>query len=53
MRMGADATPSAADILNEADDDTLVAIFRDYGDEPRAARLVREIVRRRATKPFR
>lgn len=52
MRMGADATQSAADILNEADDETLVRIFREYGDEPRAARLVREIVRRRATKPF-
>jgi 16S rRNA (cytosine1402-N4)-methyltransferase len=52
MRMGADATQTAAEILNEADDETLVAIFRDYGDEPRAVRLVREIVRRRATKPF-
>ena len=52
MRMGADATQSAADILNEADEETLVRVFRDYGDEPRAARLVREIVRRRATKPF-
>ncbi|MDQ2668139.1 MAG: 16S rRNA (cytosine(1402)-N(4))-methyltransferase RsmH [Gemmatimonadota bacterium] len=52
MRMGTDATIPAADILNEADDDTLVKIFRDYGDEPRAARLVREIVRRRENKPF-
>jgi 16S rRNA (cytosine1402-N4)-methyltransferase len=52
MRMGADATQTAADVLNEADDETLVRIFREYGDEPRAARLVREIVRRRATKPF-
>ena len=52
MRMGADATQSAADILNEADDETLVKIFRDYGDEPRPARLVREIIRRRANKPF-
>ena len=52
MRMGTDVTRSAADILNEADDETLVTIFRDYGDEPRAARLVREIVRRRSTKPF-
>ena len=52
MRMGADAGQSAADILNAADDATLTQIFRDYGDEPRAGRLVREIVRRRATKPF-
>ena len=52
MRMGADATQPAADILNEADEETLVAIFRDYGDEPRAARLTREIVKRRTTRPF-
>ncbi len=52
MRMGADATQSAADILNEADDESLVKIFRDYGDEPRAARLVREVIRRRENKPF-
>ena len=52
MRMGADATQTAADILNEADEETLGSIFRDYGDEPRAARLTREIVKRRSTRPF-
>ena len=52
MRMGADATQSAADILNEAAAETLTKIFRDYGDEPKAGRLAREIVRRRNTKPF-
>ncbi len=30
----------------------LATIFRDYADEPRAGRLAREIVRRRASKPF-
>ena len=52
MRMGADATRSAADILNGADEGELATMFRDYGDEPRAARLAREIVRRRDTRPF-
>jgi 16S rRNA (cytosine1402-N4)-methyltransferase len=52
MRMGADAPRSAAEILNEAEESELTSIFRDYGDEPRAARLAREIVRRRATRPF-
>jgi len=52
MRMGADAPQSAAELLNDADVETLAQIFRDYGDEPRAARLAREIVRRRETKPF-
>jgi 16S rRNA (cytosine1402-N4)-methyltransferase len=52
MRMGADTEPSAAELLNEATDRELAAIFRDYGDEPRAARLAREVVRRRGTRPF-
>lgn len=52
MRMGADAAGSAADILNGEDETTLTAIFRDFGDEPRAGRLAREIVRRRANQSF-
>ena len=52
MRMGADAARSAADLLNDADEDELARLFREYGDEPRAARLAREIVRRRANRPF-
>lgn len=52
MRMGADATRSAAELLNESDEGELTTLFRDYGDEPRAGRLAREIVRRRATRPF-
>jgi 16S rRNA (cytosine1402-N4)-methyltransferase len=51
MRMGPTGS-SAADILNTADDQTLEAIFREYGDERRARRLVSEIVRRRARHPF-
>ena len=55
MRMGGsgDAAPSAGELLDTASDEELVRIFRDYGDEPRAGRLAREIVRRRATRPFR
>ncbi|MEO8449011.1 MAG: 16S rRNA (cytosine(1402)-N(4))-methyltransferase RsmH [Gemmatimonadota bacterium] len=45
--------PTAADLLNEAPPETLRDWFRDYGDEPRADRLAREIVRRRATGTFR
>jgi 16S rRNA (cytosine1402-N4)-methyltransferase len=52
MRMGHDATRSAADLLNEADEGELMTIFREYGDEPRAGRLAREVVRRRGTRPF-
>ncbi|MCY7378770.1 MAG: 16S rRNA (cytosine(1402)-N(4))-methyltransferase RsmH, partial [Gemmatimonadaceae bacterium] len=52
MRMGGDMSRSAADVLNDADEPTLAGMFRDYGDEPRAGRLAREIVRRRGTRPF-
>jgi len=51
MRMGPTGT-SAADILNTADDRTLEAIFRDYGDERRGRRLASEVVRRRTRHPF-
>ena len=52
MRMGADAAQSAADLLNEAGERELARIFSEYGDEPRAARLALEVVRRRGTRPF-
>jgi len=52
MRMGQDATRSAADVLNESDEGELMTIFREYGDEPKAGRLAREVVRRRTTRPF-
>jgi len=54
MRMGGvgDAAPSAEEMLGTASVEELARIFRDYGDEPRAGRLAREIVRRRATRSF-
>ena len=52
MRMGEDVPASAADLLNDEDETTLTSIFRDYGDEPKAGRLAREIVRRRGNKQF-
>ena len=51
MRMG-DAAATAAEFLNDSDERTLATVLRDYGDEPRAGRLAREIVRRRATAAF-
>ena len=52
MRMGADAARDAATLLATADEMELAAIFREYADERRAMRLAREIVRRRANRPF-
>jgi len=52
MRMGTDAHRSAAELLNEAPDQQLMQLFREYADERKAPRLAREIVKRRATVPF-
>ena len=52
MRMGADAASDAATLLNTMDEQELAWIFREYGDEPRAFRLAREVTRRRSTRPF-
>ena len=51
MRMGADG-PTAADFVNEAAPGELVRIFRLYGEEREARRIVGAIVRRRAEQPF-
>lgn len=53
MRMRPDAVTDAARLLNESDERELIRIFREYADEPRAGRLAREIVRRRANRPLR
>ena len=43
---------TAAELLNEAAEDVLGEIFREYGEERRWRALAREIVKRRATEPF-
>jgi 16S rRNA (cytosine1402-N4)-methyltransferase len=52
MRMGRDVETDAAGLLNSEDEAALASIFKDHGDEPRGARLAREIVRRRDNRPF-
>ena len=52
MRMGSGDGPTAADLLNDSDEAELTRVFKEYGDEPRAAKLAREVVRRRAREPF-
>jgi 16S rRNA (cytosine1402-N4)-methyltransferase len=52
MRMDRRSTTTAAELLNTLDEADLSRIFRDYGDEPRANRLAREITRRRERKPM-
>ena len=52
MRMDRRSNTTAAELLNTLDESELSQIFRDYGDEPRANRLAREIVRRRDRRPM-
>jgi 16S rRNA (cytosine1402-N4)-methyltransferase len=52
MRMRPDAEIDAAGLLNTAPETELIRIFREHADSPRAGRLAREIVRRRANRPF-
>ena len=52
MRMGPDAERSADEFLNYESETSLARVFRDFGDEPQAGRLAREILRRRSNQPF-
>ncbi len=53
MRLTTRLSRTAADILNEEPESILADLFHRYGEERRARRLAREVVRRRATRPFR
>jgi 16S rRNA (cytosine1402-N4)-methyltransferase len=52
MRMDASGFPDAQGFLAEATEERLTQVFRDFGEEPRARRLARELVKRRATAPL-
>jgi 16S rRNA (cytosine1402-N4)-methyltransferase len=52
MRMGTEG-PTAADVLNEYEGDELVRVLREYGEEKRAWPVVRRVVARRSSSPFR
>mgnify|MGYP006292352893 CR=1 FL=1 len=47
MRMDRRQSLTAAEVVNHAPEEELVRIFREWGEEPRARRLARGIVRRR------
>ena len=51
MRMSSEGL-AAADLVNQADPAELVRIFRLYGEERQARRVVAALVRRRAAAPF-
>lgn len=50
MRMDESTGLDAVRFLAEASEERLAQVFRDFGEEPKARRLAREIVKRRATE---
>jgi len=52
MRMDPEGGPGARSFLAEASEERLTQVFRDFGEEPRARRLAREVVKRRSTAPL-
>jgi len=52
MRMDPAGGPDARTFLAEASEERLAQVFRDFGEEPKARRLAREIVKRRSTEPL-
>lgn len=52
MRMDPELAWDAGSFLQGADEDRLYQVFRAYGEEPRARRLAREVMKRRETEPF-
>ncbi|MCB9897090.1 MAG: 16S rRNA (cytosine(1402)-N(4))-methyltransferase RsmH [Planctomycetes bacterium] len=53
MRMDASEGRTAADVVNELPEAELARVLRELGDEPRADRIARALVERRARRPFR
>jgi len=51
MRMGGDG-PTAADLVNTAEEAELARVIYVYGEERESRRIARAIVRRRAEQPF-
>lgn len=52
MRMNPEGSVTAADLVNEATEEELEKIFRDFGEEKAARRVAARIVRDRNHKPF-
>jgi 16S rRNA (cytosine1402-N4)-methyltransferase len=52
MRMSQGQGPSAADVVNGASEAELIRIFREFGEERLAPRIVRAIIADRQVRPF-
>jgi 16S rRNA (cytosine1402-N4)-methyltransferase len=52
MRMDQSAGPTAADLVNGADEQQIESWLREFGEERHARRIARRIVERRIDRPF-
>ncbi len=52
LRLNPERSPSATELLAQAPVSKLASILEDFGDEPHAALLARELVHRRAAAPI-
>jgi 16S rRNA (cytosine1402-N4)-methyltransferase len=52
MRMGPSSPHSAAEIVNQWDEADLVRVLFEFGEEPKARRIARAIVKQRALRPL-
>ena len=53
MRMDQGAGETAADLLNTLPEEAIKRLLREFGEEPRARAIAREVVRQRGEVPFR
>lgn len=52
MRMDRSKGETAYDLVNNLDEDELVRIFRDYGEEAHSKRIARAVIKARSAKPI-
>jgi 16S rRNA (cytosine1402-N4)-methyltransferase len=52
MRMDQNSFPSAFEIVNEASEDELSSIIKEFGEEPKARQIAKRIIAARAAKPI-
>ncbi len=52
MRMGPNATMTAADLVNGWDEDEIARVIYEFGEEPRSRKIASAIVRQRDSRKF-
>jgi 16S rRNA (cytosine1402-N4)-methyltransferase len=53
MRMDIRTQPNAQDLVNQSEEDALIRIFKDYGEERWSKKIARAVVKARSSHPIR